>query len=155
MTFGKLPKWKIEDFHYKSGSNKCVKTHKSRHKSFICGREPLHWRDKSKLLSKNCMQPNCHTEFSLEDILLWSRLLRKKTLVRIKTVRIYVIKITDSVHMIKDSSSYCPHPKDGEGNVFTGVCLSTPRGYPISIPCPFWGGTPVPNGGTLSWDRTG
>ena len=28
---------------------------------------------------------------------------------------------------------YRPHPKDGEGTVFTGVCLFTPRG----------GGTPV------------
>ena len=26
--------------------------------------------------------------------------------------------------------NYHPHPKDGEDNVFTGVCLSTPRGYP-------------------------
>ena len=48
---------------------------------------------------------------------------------------------------------YCPHPKDGEGNVFTGVCPSTPGGVPqsqvlsqISGPRSFLGGTPV-----LAW----
>ena len=46
--------------------------------------------------------------------------------------------------------NYRPHPKDGEGTVFTGVCLSTvgypsPRFFPWSlVPGPFWvGGTSV------------
>ena len=47
------------------------------------------------------------------------------------------------------SLHYRPHPKDGEGTVFTGVCLSTPEWggggihlHPIILPlapCPFWG----------------
>ena len=44
---------------------------------------------------------------------------------------------------------YRPHPKDGEGTVFTGVCLFTgwypsSRFFPRSlIPGPGWGDTPV------------
>ena len=38
---------------------------------------------------------------------------------------------------------YRPHPKDGEGTVFTGVCLSTLGGGstpdPGYFPGPFWG----------------
>ena len=42
--------------------------------------------------------------------------------------------------------NYRPHPKDGEGTVFTGVCLFTPGGqgvphlHPVVlplVPCPF------------------
>ena len=41
---------------------------------------------------------------------------------------------------------YRPHPKDGEGNVFTGICPSTHRGW--VYPSPSQGmGTPVPRGG--------
>ena len=57
---------------------------------------------------------------------------------------------------ISYSTFHRPHPKDGEGTVFTGVCLS------VSIPpslshktstgphvLSWGGGTPVPGGGTL------
>ena len=51
---------------------------------------------------------------------------------------------------------YRPHPKDGEGNVFTGVCPSTPGGggvtpVPGSFPGPFLGVPPSWSGATLSW----
>ena len=60
-----------------------------------------------------------------------------------------------------------PHPKDGEGNVFTGVCPFTGGGTPVpgsfpglwsqvlswGMPQSWPGGTPVPAGGTQ--DRTG
>ena len=55
--------------------------------------------------------------------------------------------------------NYRSHPKDGEGTVFTGVCLSTlgggvpqslvlsqvtgPRFFPQGYPSPGWGDTPV------------
>ena len=46
--------------------------------------------------------------------------------------------------MPQANSFYRPHPKDGEGNVFTGVCLFTPRG---EVPHPLMGGTPFPGPG--------
>ena len=56
---------------------------------------------------------------------------------------------------------YRPHPKDGEGTVFTGVCLSTPGGYPSPrffprsmVIGPFWGrGTPVPGSFPGHWSQ--
>ena len=50
----------------------------------------------------------------------------------------------------RDFAFYCPNPKDGEGIVFTGVCLST-GGYPSPrffqrslVPGPFLRGYPSP-----------
>ena len=47
---------------------------------------------------------------------------------------------------------YRPHPKDGKGTVFTGVCLSTPGKGGVRrslVPYPFPGNTPVlPRRGT-------
>ena len=51
---------------------------------------------------------------------------------------------------------YRPYPKNGESNVFTGVCLFTwgypcPRFFPRSVvPGPFLGGTTVLAGGNLN-----
>ena len=64
--------------------------------------------------------------------------------------------------------SYRPHPKDGEGTVFTGVCLLTgggvlhllvPGSFLSSGPMPFpegyaslWFQVPTPQTGPSSWD---
>ena len=49
----------------------------------------------------------------------------------------------------KRNSSYRPHPKDGEGSVFTGICLST-----LGAVLKSWLGVPQfwPEGVPLSWD---
>ena len=51
-----------------------------------------------------------------------------------------------------DCSCYHPHPKDGEGNVFTGVCLSTGGSTPVTGPRSILAGTPRQE---YHLDRTG
>ena len=56
---------------------------------------------------------------------------------------------------MKKCDNYRPHPKDGDGTVFTGVCLFTPGGglsqslvpgpFPISAPFAFLGRYPSPS----------
>ena len=63
---------------------------------------------------------------------------------------------TDALYWYYLHHKYHPHPKDGEGNVFTLSVSSSPRRYPNPWShVPSWGGGGVPLGQDHSLARTG
>ena len=54
---------------------------------------------------------------------------------------------------MQGSTKYRPYPKDGEANVFTGLCLLTGEGNPLVRPLS--GGTPPQIGTGFGWTGVG
>ena len=69
------------------------------------------------------------------------------------------LKLPQGINIVIISSVYYnPHPKDGEGNIFAGVCLLTrvvpspvTGPVPSAVPGPFQGGTPYSCHLPCSW----